>query len=100
MRRGWAKIRPVIGWLGIVGFVAWAISLYVSWSNLAVVSFGPAEIAWIAKRDLLLRYGAGLLVSGAVWLWLWSVAKRSQLRYTGKGGRTHRSAGHGTAHSG
>ncbi len=92
--------RRLAEWLGIAGLAAWTISLYVSWSNLAVVSFGPAEIAWIAKRDLLLRYGVGLLVSGAVWLWLWSLAKRSQFRYTRKGGRTHRSPGRGTVHSG
>lgn len=100
MRRGIARLRPKLEWLGVVGLVGWAISFYISWSNLAVVSFGPAEIASIAKRDLFLRYGAGLLASGALWLWLWLLAKRGQMRQSGNRRRGHRSSRRGTVHSG
>lgn len=101
MRRGLARMRQSIVLMGIVGFSVWAISLYISWSNLAIVSFGPAELASIAKRDLLLRYGAGLLASGALWLWVWVLAtKREKSRYSGKGGRASRSSRRRAVHSG
>lgn len=107
MRRGASVIRRIFAAVGIVGFGIWSVSLYVSWSNLAIVSFGPAELASIAKRDLLLRYGAGLLAAGGLWLWGWLLAvKRDGVRQrrfppgSGRGGSSTRSARRGAVHSG
>lgn len=107
IRSGVAKIRRGLAFFGVVGLALWAVSLYVSWSNLAVVSFGPAEIASIATRDLFLRYGAGLLTAGGLWLWAWLVALKRDGSYqrrrtprSGRGGHSNRTSRRGAVHSG
>lgn len=105
MRWGVLKMRRALAVIGVVGLSLWAVSLVASWSNLAVVSFGPAEIASIAKRDLFLRYGAGLLVAGSLWLWSWFVAvkrdgSRNHPPRFGRGERSNRTSRRGAAHSG
>src|SRR5690625_3614020 len=107
VRRGSSVIRRIFVAVGTIGFGILSVSLYLSWSHLTIVSFGPAELASIAKRDLLLRYGAGLLAAGGLWLWGWLLAvKRDRVRRhrfppgSGRGGSTTRPARRGAVHSG